>query len=82
MGNGVDFFKFAGNEESRNSDELELSSEDTFLLEIPIDKVDGDEEGFWEEFEFQVDVDEPVDQDSSHFFIDISLDGFKVSSLG
>ena len=52
MGNGVDFFKFAGNEESRNSDELELSSEDTFLLEIPIDKVDGDEEGFWEEFEF------------------------------
>lgn len=43
------------------------------LGEVPIKKVDSEVESLWEELKFGMDVDEPVNKNGSHAFIDFCL---------
>lgn len=43
------------------------------LLTVPVNQVDGEEERLWEQFESEMDLNNPVDQNSPHFLIDVVL---------
>lgn len=43
------------------------------LLTVSVNQVDGEEERLWEQFESEMDLNNPVDQNSPHFLIDVVL---------
>lgn len=69
VGNGRahHFLVLGSDEEGGNSDELKFNEGDDTGGEEAIDDVGREEDGFGEEAEFGVNLDEPVNQDSSHF---------------
>lgn len=73
-----DFFVLGSDEEGGGSDELELDEGDGSSREEPVDEVDGEEEGFGEETELSVDLDEPVDEDPTHLPLEFGLVGHVV----
>lgn len=48
------------------------------MFQESVNQVDCEEEGLWEHFELVVDVDDPIDENSSHFVIDGFLDEYEV----
>lgn len=71
----VDLFVLSHNEEGCDGDQLDFSLGDLVETEIPIDDVDGQEEGLWEQFEVVVDFDEPVDHGGPDGLVDLDLHG-------
>ena len=53
--------------------QLKVFPGDRLLLQEAINDIDGEKEGVWQKLELLVDLHEPVDQNSPHLGIDISL---------
>ena len=62
----VDFFIFAGNKHGSHAQKLVLATRHFFLLAVPVNQIDSDEECLGVQRILQVYLDEPRDQDSSH----------------
>lgn len=69
----VDLFVLGSNQKTSDTDQLKARTGDLFLLKETVNKVDGQVERFRHELEFQMDLDEPVDQDGAHAFVDVRL---------
>jgi len=69
----VDFFVLASNQQRGDSDELEFGAGDDLLFQVAVDEVDGEVEGFRDELELGVDLDQPVDENGAHALVDVGL---------
>lgn len=70
---GVDLLVLGGDEHGGTADQLELGAGDSATLEESIDDVDGQVKRLFAELELEVDLDQPVDENLSHFGVDIGL---------
>ncbi len=61
----VDLFVFRGNQHSSDANQLELLSGNSFVLEEAIDDVDGEEDGFGKQLEFDAYFGQPINEDHS-----------------
>lgn len=67
------FFVLGGNEHGSDADELQTIELDDLFGEKSVDDVDGEEEGFGQEVEAGVDLDEPVNQNTTRFPLEVVL---------
>ena len=72
-GRAVDLLVLGRDEDGGCADELQLAEGDDLAGEEAIDVVDGEEEGFGEETEAVVHLDEPVHQDGAHRPLNLDL---------
>ena len=71
----VDFLVLGGQHEAGHADELQLGSAHSLALQVPVNKVDCEIERLMNHLEFEVNLNEPVNQDGSHLLIDVFLLG-------
>ena len=69
----IDFFILAGSEKCSDSDKLEFLSGDLSFFKISVNEIDSQEKRFVDQFELEMDINQPVDEDGSHLFIDVLL---------
>jgi hypothetical protein len=67
------FFVLGSDPDSSDTDELELSASNSADGEIAVDDLDGEEVSFGVELELETDINEPVDEDGAHLFVDFGL---------
>ena len=82
---GPDFFVFGGHQHGGDAHQLQVLAADLFGLQEAVDEVHSQVESFGHEFEFEVDVNEPVHEDGAHFLVDVCLTGhvgFRHSDFG
>ena len=70
----VNFFHLGGDVHTGDPHQLQELARDLNLLEVPIDEVNGEEEGGLLQSEFEVDLDQPVNEDGPHGAVDVLLD--------
>mmetsp|Transcript_11863 Transcript_11863/g.21740 ORF Transcript_11863/g.21740 Transcript_11863/m.21740 type:complete len:208 (-) Transcript_11863:161-784(-) len=78
----INLFILCCQQHSNNTDKLELLPADHFLIQKSVDNFHGQEKGFRQELELEVHINQPVDKDCSHFFINVSLDAAHVVRRG
>lgn len=69
----VDLLVLRSNEDSSGANQLKLAQGDNLAREEPIDIIDTEEEGFWEETKAVVDLNQPVHQDGTHGPLNLGL---------
>lgn len=69
----VDLLILRGDQKAGDTDELKLRSGDFLALQESIDEVDGQVEGLRDKLKLEMDFDQPIDQDSTHAFVDVRL---------
>ena len=60
----IDLLVLGGNKETGYRDELEVGAFNLLFRKVPIDEVDGEVERLRDQLELEVDLDEPVDEDT------------------
>ena len=65
--------EFAGDEHAGDAQQLELVNGDSLLAQVAVDQIYCDVERFRKQFEFNLDYDEPVDQNFSLLLCDVLL---------
>mmetsp|Transcript_12893 Transcript_12893/g.33015 ORF Transcript_12893/g.33015 Transcript_12893/m.33015 type:complete len:205 (+) Transcript_12893:448-1062(+) len=70
---GVDLLILRGDEHGSHSNELQVAALDLLLLQIAVDQVGREVERLRHELEFQVHLDEPVNQYGAHLLVDVVL---------
>ena len=69
----VDLLVLGRDEHRGHTDELQLVARNRLLLEESVDQVGGEVEGLRHELEFEVDLNEPVDQNRTHLLVNVRL---------
>ena len=69
----IDLFVLGGDQEARHSDQLQLGPGNFHAFEAPVNEVDGQVQCLRDELEFQVDFDQPIDEDGAHPLVDVRL---------
>ena len=72
-GRADDFFVLGSDKQGGETDELELDEGDDASGEEAVDEVSRDEEGFGQEAEFGVNLNEPVHEDAPHLPLELGL---------
>lgn len=72
-GRRVDVFVFGSDEHRCDANQLEVLALDLLRRKVPIDDIASHEQRVWIQLEFVVHFDEPVDENSSHLLVDVSL---------
>jgi len=70
---GLYFLLLAGNQHAGHAHQLEFGPVYVHLAQLAVDGVDGEEQGLGQQFELQMHFHQPVHQDATHLFIDVSL---------
>lgn len=78
----VDLLVLGGNKHRSNTNQLELAASNLTDAEVVIQNVAGQEKGFREQIELQVNFSEPINQDTAHLLVDVNLVGHKAGQNG
>jgi len=71
----VDLLVLGGEEHAGHADELQSLSGDDFALQKSVDEIDRQIQGLGHQLEFEMYLDEPIDEDRSHLGVDVRLFG-------
>ena len=69
-----DLLVLGSEQHRRDTNQLEVLPRDRLLREEAIDEVVREEKGLRHQFELEMHLDEPVDEDSAHLVVDVRLD--------
>jgi hypothetical protein len=69
----VDLLVLGRDQETGNTDQLQLGTRDLLELEVAINEVDRQVQSLRHELELQVDLNQPVDEDRTHTLVDVRL---------
>jgi hypothetical protein len=69
----VNLLVLGGNEEARDANELQLVTLNLLDRQVTVDEIDREVEGLRNELEFEMDLNQPVNEDGTHALIDVRL---------
>lgn len=71
---GVDLLKLGRKQEGSGADELKLAKRNHLLGQEAVDVVDGKKQGLWKHGESLVDLDDPIQENTTHVWLDLGLE--------
>ena len=69
----IDLLVLRRHQHASNTYQLQVTTLDLDFFKVSIDKAHRQEQGLRQEFEFQVHLNDPVDEDCPHLFVDVAL---------